>query len=483
MQDLRNRTIRAGFANLWSRAVIIALRIVSIVTLGRLLTPNDYGLFAMVTSFTGILLTLSGFGLFQAAVQHDTMTQERASTLFWVNLALGGMLTVVALALAPIVSAFYREPQLSLVTSVAAIGFVIIGAGIQHNALLQRQMRFGASALINSVAYSGATAIAIGMAWRGWGCWALVSMTISLPLANTLGAWLATGWIPGAPRLDTGMRPLVHFGGALTLKAIITYLSGNFEKFLLGRFWGAEIIGIYSRAQNLITFPTDILNSMVGEIAFAALSRAREDAERLRRYFVKGYALIIAVAVPFTTVAACFADDLIAVALGPQWQASAQIFRLLAPTIAVFSILTPLGWLLNSLGFVRRNLIIALASAPPLMIGIMIGLPYGPRGVAIACSIVAVLRVVPTLVWSVRDTPIRMSDIVGALRPPLVASFAAATIAYAAHLLLGPMLPLLLRLSLDITLFGIAYVSVLLLSKESRSLYLSMLRWWKMAPA
>jgi O-antigen/teichoic acid export membrane protein len=120
-------------------------------------------------------------------------------------------------------------------------------------------------------------------------------------------------------------------------------LASNFEKVLIGRFWGAEAIGIYGRAYQLIRIPTDVLNSAVGDVAFSALSQIEGDASRLKRYFLKGYALVVAVTLPITAACAFFADDVVATLLGPKWKDAVEIFRLLAPTILVFAMANPLG--------------------------------------------------------------------------------------------------------------------------------------------
>jgi O-antigen/teichoic acid export membrane protein len=229
--------------------------------------------------------------------------------------------------------------------------------------------------------------------------------------------------------------------------------------------------------------PVDTLNATVGEVAFAALSRARDDEKRLRSYFLKGYALVVALTVPLTITCALFADDLVVVAVGQQWADSAEIFRLLAPTILVFAIANPLGWLLNSLGLVKRALKIAVVSAPVVMVSVAIGLPYGPKGVAIAYSAAMLLKAIPVTVWAVHGTPVRTSDILGALRAPLASSLVAAGFAYPAHLLLGSMLDPLYRLIVDVTLFTAVYVGLLSLSTHQRSLYLDLLSWSKVAPA
>jgi O-antigen/teichoic acid export membrane protein len=476
MEDLRNKTIRAGFANVSGRAVKTLLRVISIMALARLLSPQDYGLVGEVTVFTGVLNMVSGFGLSAAAVQHDTMTEEKASGLFWINVLLGGSLTAIALALVPAIAAFYGEPQLRPIACVAAFGFLLNGAGVQHYALLHRQMRFSTSVLVDVMSMLATASIAIGMAVAGFGYWALVSMTISLPFATTLGLWLATGWIPGLPRRGTGLRSMIHFGGTMTLHGLVDFFAKSFGQVLLGRVWGAEILGIYGRANNLVALSTDNLNSTIGEVVFAALSRTRNEPERLRRYFIKGYSLVVSLTVPLAIVGALFADELTLVALGPKWADTAPVFRILTPSILAFAIANPLSWLMSSLGLVGRGLKMSLISAPLMIAGATIGLPYGARGVAFAYSTVTLLSALSFIAWAVHGTVIRVSDIFAALRPPFASSLAAAAVAYGAHLVCAPLLATLPRTAVDIGVFGLVYTGLLFSVTDQRSLYLKMLR-------
>ena len=255
-------------------------------------------------------------------------------------------------------------------------------------------------------------------------------MTVTLPLTATIGFWIATGWIPGRPRRRTGIRAMMRFGGTLTLNGLIAYVAYNFEKVLLGRFWGADAIGLYGRAYQLINIPTENLNSTVGEVAFSALSRLQDDLNRLKSYFLKGYSLVLGLTLPITIVCALFADDVIFVLLGPKWKAAAAIFRLLAPTIAIFAIVNPLGWLLNSLGLVARGLKIALVFAPILIGGYVLGLPYGPKGVAFSYSAVLTLWVIPLIAWCVHGTVVSFSDVLLTVSRPLVSGIVAGAFAF-----------------------------------------------------
>ena len=123
--------------------------------------------------------------------------------------------------------------------------------------------------------------------------------------------------------------------------------------------------------------------------------------------------------VPLTAACALFADDMILVFLGPKWKAAAAIFRFLAPTILVFAIANPLSWLVMSLGMVRRALKMGLVIAPLLILAYVIGLPYGPKGVALAYSATMLLWVFPVIAWSVHGTVISIRDVLLTVSRPL----------------------------------------------------------------
>jgi PST family polysaccharide transporter len=337
-------------------------------------------------------------------------------------------------------------------------------------------MRYTALAVINTISLIVATAIGIGGAKAGYGYWALVAMTVATPLIGTIGFWVATGWIPGMPHRGVGIRSMMRFGGALTFTGLIVYIASNFEKVLLGRFWGVDAIGIYGRAYQLINIPTDNLNSAVGEVAFSALSRLQDDPVRRKSYFLKGYSAIVAMTLPITAAFALFADDIILALLGPKWKDAGILLRLLAPTIFVFAVANPLGWLLTAMGLVRRSLKMALVIAPLMIAGYVVALPYGPRGVAFAYSTLMLLWVVPVIAWSIHGTGIFFKDIVLALRWPMASSIVAGGLASLLPLFGGRLLSPLPRLLLESTLLLAVYLGMLLVIPGQRSFYLDILR-------
>jgi PST family polysaccharide transporter len=483
MKDLKEKTIRGGLARVCAQGANFFLRLVSLMVLARLLGPKDFGLVGMVTAFTGVLELFRDFGLSAAAIQRAEVTEEQMSALFWINLMVGALLGCVSIVAAPFIAGFYHEPRLSAVTMALAAGFLFNAAGVQHGALLQREMRFTAMAVINTVALAVGTVIGIGGALAGFGYWALVAMTIATPLIATVGFWLATTWVPGMPRRGIGIRSMLHFGGTVTLNGLVVYVATNFEKVLLGRYWGVDAIGLYGRAYQLINIPTANLNTAAGEVAFAALSRLQDDPRRLRSYFLKGYSLVLAFTLPLTIACALFADDVIRVFLGPKWSGAAILFRLLAPTIVVFAVANPLSWLLYSMGLIKRLLKMSLVITPIMIVAYIVGLPYGPTGVASAYSIVMTLWVIPLVIWALEDTVIRPADILREAGWPLASSIVAGALAWGVRFLCAGALSALPMLILESFVVLVIYLGMLLFVAGQKTFYLDLLRGLKHSPA
>ena len=476
MNDLKEKTIRGGFARMCAQVANFVFRIGSLMVLARLLGPQDFGLVGMVTAFTGVLNLFRDFGLSTATVQRETVTEEQVSTLFWINVLVGTVLAVLAVVLAPVVVRLYHEPRLFGITIVLSAGFLFNAAGVQHSALLQRQLRFTTLAVINVVSLIAGAVVGISMAKLGYGYWALVAMTVTFPFTTTIGLWIATMWMPGPPRKGVGLRSMMRFGGTITLNGLVVYIAYNMEKVLLGRFWGAEAIGIYGRAYQLVNIPTENLNSSVGEVAFSALSRVQNDPVRLKSYFLKGYSLVLALTIPITIACGLFANDLISILLGPKWNDAVIIFRLLTPTILIFAMINPLGWLLLSSGMVGRSLKIAFVLAPLVIAGYLGGLPYGPKGVALGYSIVMTLWVIPHIAWCVHGTVVSFRDILLTVSRPLVSGLAAAVPALGVYWFSLPLLPTLPRLLLEGSILVIVYTAMLFYAMGQKRFYLDVLR-------
>jgi O-antigen/teichoic acid export membrane protein len=474
--DLKRKTAHGALVSTIGQAANFVLRTGSMIVLARLLTPADFGLVGMATACTGFLSLFRDAGLSVATVQRESITRAQTSTLFWLNLGVGVLLAALCAVMAPLLTVFYHEPRLFWVTVLTGASFIFFGAAAQHRALLERQMRFTILSIIDIVSLFVSVPLGIGMAFAGLEYWALVYMGLCQYAVSSLGVWVVSGWIPGRPQRGVGVRSMVKYGSTLTLHNFILYLAGNADKVLIGRFCGAEALGIYGRAYQLINLPTDNLNSSIGLVSFPALSRVQDNPERLRSYFLKGYAFFLSIVIPITMACGLFAEDIVRVFLGAKWGEAVPLFRILAPSVLAFSLVKPFFWLLVATGRATRMLWIGVLIGPVVVLGHVIGLRYGPAGVAAGLSITSALLVVPTIIWSTRGTSISVVDTLKEIMRPSVSILLGAGATLVAWRYINLLTPGLIRLTAATTvLFGV-YTLVLWFGMGQKAVYLGLLR-------
>ena len=275
-------------------------------------------------------------------------------------------------------------------------------------------------AVIDAVSQLSSIAVGVGLAFAGLGYWALVGAAIVAPAIATACAWLVSDWVPGRPRWDVAIRSMLFFGGTITLNGLVVYAAYNVEKILLGRFWGADALGIYGRAFQLTRIPADYINGAVAGVAFSAISRLQGDPGRFASYFSKAYSLVVSMTLPLHIYLVIFSDEIVRLLFGPNWASAGIIFRILSPTVLILGMINPLGWLLLSIGLQARSLKIGFVIAPIVVTAYAIGLPYGPIGVAIAYSTAMSLWFVPHIVWCLHGTAVSVRGLLLAVSRPFL---------------------------------------------------------------
>ena len=172
---------------------------------------------------------------------------------------------------------------------------------------------------------------------------------------------------------------MLRFGWMATCNNLVVFLAWNSDNILVGRFLGADALGLYGRAYNLATLPVNQLTAATTGVAFSALSRIQNDAHRFANSFLRGYSLLLSLTIPITICCALFAEEIVYVLLGAKWMEAGPIFRLLTPAGLVFALANPLSWLVLSTGRIGRSLSISVTTTPVVIVGIVLGLSYGPK--------------------------------------------------------------------------------------------------------
>lgn len=420
--NLRGLVVRGGVAKVVSRAVQFALRIAGVVVMARLVSPDDYGLYLMATSFTLFLTMFSDMGLAKATVQRREINHEQISTLFWINAGAGGLFSLLMLAAAPVLAWFYGEPRLVPLSMALGLTFALSGLAVQHGALLQRQMRFMTLEMIAFAAQVVGAVVMYSSAWLGAAYWALALNIIVIRLVETALTCGLAGWRPGWPRRGTGVRGMIAFGGHLSGANFVNYFNRNLDNILIGLYWGPQILGIYSKAYGLLKQPLSQIGNPTSSVIVPALSRLQGEPLRYRAYFVKAMGAVVFLTSPMVVFTGVETRELILVLLGPRWLDVVPLFKALAPAALLGIVHVFAGWLYQSLGRTDRMFKSGTAVLGVMIIAFVAGLPWGGLGVAAAYSVAYTLIVLPMLAYAVRGTPLTLTDIGSAVWRPVLFS-------------------------------------------------------------
>lgn len=421
--NIAHRSILGGINTLSSQGVLFVLRTTSTIILARLLTPQDFGLIGMVTVIISLATMFKTAGLSMATVQKDDITHNQISTLFWLNLIISIGLGLLVLASSPFVAMFYGKPELAGVTAALSISFVISGLAIQHQALLKRHMRFGALAIITIVAQALQILVAIILALIGLRYWALVWSTIASAIATIMLTYIFCPWIPSKMRRGTGVRKMLLFGGHLTGFNFVNYFSRNTDYILIGKFLGADALGLYTKAYHLFLMPISQIRTPINNVAMPALCAIRNNSKRYRTYYSTIIFLIAALTMPLVSIMLVHADNIIMLMLGKQWRAAVSIFQILALVGFIqAAVQAGRGLPLMSMGHSKRYLYFGLVQASVTILGIVIGLQWGIVGVAAGYGVAFYLLIPFTLGWCLKDTPVKVLDWLKAVSSPIFAT-------------------------------------------------------------
>jgi PST family polysaccharide transporter len=425
---LKRASVQGVAVTFLSQALRFVLQFGAQIVLAHWLVPRQFGLIAMVAPVLSLVQVFNDLGLTQATIQRPEITHRELSTLFWINFGVSACLAALMVLASPLVAWFYHEPRLAPITAACGGMLLLSGAGAQQIALMNRRMRYRQLAIIDVACACMAFMAGLGAAWAGCGYWSLVLMQAANSLTILVLVWRFSDWRPALPARHGGVGALLRFGGHLTGFNILGYIENNLGTVLIGRLSGPAALGLYDRAFKLVIVPWWQISLPVARVSVALLCRLHgSDAHYARawRQMLQG---LVLVAAPGLIWAAMEAGTLVPLVLGPAWvQAAPIVAWLSAGTIFV-----PLGssayWLFVSQDRVAAQLRYGVASGMLLVASILIGVHWGPIGVARAYAGFGPLIQGVQLWGATRRGPVTRGMVARALYPValgLVASAAA----------------------------------------------------------
>lgn len=438
-EDLGRRSARGGAVTLASQGLKFAISTASTIVLARLLAPEDFGLIGMVAILVNFVSMFQYMGLSTATVRWPELTHKQVSTLFWVNTGLSAAIMFVTAACAPLVAWFYAEPSLIGITIGYAVSILLSGLAIQHEALLSRQMRFTAIAVIETSTLLLGLAAAVVAAWYGAGYWALVLNQLVMSVVRIVGSWTACRWRPGLPSRGEGVRALLSYGGHLTGYSFINFFSRNLDNALIGKYWGSYQLGLYSKAYQMLLLPMEQINAPIAAVAVPALSRLVDAPERYRSAYLKVLEKIAMITMPGIALMIATSDWLTLFLLGEQWRETGRIFMLLGLAAIIQPVTRTVLWLFTTQNRTREIFKWGAISGLIAVASIIAGLPWGATGVAAFYAASDLCLSTPLLFWYAgRKGPVRTGDFYRTIAPSVAAAVATLVVLYFTRPLVAP---------------------------------------------
>jgi len=407
-QDLKGRSIHGVFSTSIAGALNSIMRIGFMIILCRMLTPEDFGLIAMVTSLTAFTEKLKDLGLSSATIQYQTIDHGQVSTLFWINCGVGLAITLSIMVLSKPIAWFYNEPRLFQISIVLSISFIFKGMTIQHEALLRRQMRFGSLALIQVISAASSFGLAIYLSWIGSTYWTLVWKELFGVACIALLTWVACRWIPGLPVWNSEVSGMLRFGRDITVFDMVNFISLSLDKILIGKYFGAASLGFYRQAYQLISVPVNQLKFPTDIVSLPLLSAVQNDAGRFSGYYKKIVSTLAFFTMPLTVYATIYSEQIIRFVLGDKWIACSDIFRVLAIGAFIQPVASTCGFVMVACDKTRRYLWWGVGNAFFIIVAFCAGIWWGALGVAIGYAAVSYLVLLPSGWYGFKGTPVTM---------------------------------------------------------------------------
>ncbi|NEO79671.1 MAG: MOP flippase family protein [Moorea sp. SIO4G3] len=409
----------------WSTVSQIGRQVMQFATtaiLGRLLSPDDFGLLGMATIVIGFVGLFKDLGTSAAVIQKKHLSESLVHSIFWINVGFGLLGTIIIFVISPLVAKFYEEPRIAPVLMVLSCAFFISSISILQNAILQKKLAFNKLANIEIFAVFNGSAIGIVSAFLGFGVWSLVYQSLTVTTVTTVLLWITTAWKPKLVFSWNEVRQVGRYSLNLTGFNIFNYFARNADYILIGKFLGSESLGYYTLAYRLMLYPLQNISGVLGKVMFPAFAQVQNDNARFSRAYLKVVATIAVVTFPLMICLWAISEPFILTLFGAQWQPVIVLLMILAPIGMTQSIVTTVGTIYTSKGRTDWMLRWGVGSGTFVTLAIIIGLQWGIVGVATAYATASFLLTYPNFAIPFRLIDLRVNDLIAVLWRPFLAS-------------------------------------------------------------
>jgi len=469
---LTERTGRAVGFRIGGNIALVFLGLGLGVITARILPPHEFGVFALGLGIVTVADIISSAGMFQALVQKKDLRPEDETTGFVLQMSFALSLGTVLVLLGPVFARFFKMPELGPLVQLQSLVIIIKAIALIPSTRLMRGLAFDRLAFIEVMARLVGGVLAIVLALQGQGALALSGGALATAVIQALISWaFASGAIPLRFSRESA-RSLLGFGAGMVFIRIFNDLARRVDVFIIGQRLGAEVLGFYNRAYQLVTIPLFQFTNAINQVLFPAMAKVQNDDERFRRGFLGSVALSTMVSFPMLTLLWTTGDVLIPFLYGPQWSGAVPLLTLLSFVGYLRIISNPNGLVTQARARVGAEAWRQAAFTGMIGIFVLMGTLWGITGAVIGVGVATGVYLLFMTRLALGIAGIGIGDWVRALKTTVLSTVVMSVVVIATKNSLPHAVAPFLLLAILATVGAVAYLLAIrvLLSREEKDI-------------
>ncbi len=433
VEEVQSRAKSAPMMLLIRRFATALIGLASTILVARFLSPRDFGLAAMAMAVVSLGDALRNFGLTNAILRKGEINEAEVTFCFWFNVVSTLLMSLVFIAGAPMIAGYFNEPEVRVIMYGSVIGFAIGGFAMQHNAIMKRNLEFRQVAFCDTAAVAVGFIVTLALALIRRDYWAIVVGLVAQSIARAAINIYLTRWVPGRPRRIEGIRELLYFGFNTSIYATLNQASRQSTTLIIGYFFNSALLGYFNRSYALFKLPLSNVLEPIGQANMPILARLRLYPDHYRTTYISLVEMLSMLLIPASALIFFAGPSLALVLLGPQWEQSGVALSYLAPALAIYGGIYPIGNLLITQNRVGELRLIAILDFVFRAGGALIGAQFGFLAAVAGFSIGSVLTLPARFLIAGRAGTITAGDQLRAMLPSLPLGTGALVGAAAGH--------------------------------------------------
>ena len=348
------------------------------IFLARLLSPKDFGLIGLLTIFIAVSQSFIDSGFSTALIRKRNCSQEDYSTVFYFNTCVSIICYLVLFIFSGSISTFFKEPQLKLIIQVIGLGLVLNSFAIIPQTIYTKELNFKLQMWVSIIASIGSGIVSITMAYRGFGVWSLVALTLSRYGLITIFLWIWSKWNPTLSFSRASFRELFSFGSKLLISGLLDTIYRNIYYLVIGKYFSANELGYYTRADQFQSIPSSNLQGIISRVTYPVLSSIQDDTIQLRTAFKTLVSSTMLITFVLMLGMAAVAKPMIITLIGIKWEPCVIYLQMLC-FVGMFYPLHALNLnMLKVIGrsdlFLKLEIIKKILAIPVIIVGVLFGI-------------------------------------------------------------------------------------------------------------